>query len=506
MTLKRSPTGLYLPDGGFHSFSESAQRKALTGSAIATRRTATGPGTGFALDLSVLPNPDPVLRKLGKNMQVYRDLRTDAHVGGCVRRRKASVRGMKTGLNRNQAQSRVAKSVESLLGDLNMERILGEALDAPLYGYQPLEVMWGRVGGLIVPVDVVGKPPEWFAFDAENRLRFMSREAGRLGELVDERKFLLPRQDPSYENPYGEPDLARTFWATKFKQGGMDFWFRFLEKYGTPWLVGKQPRSSDDEATEKLLDVLEQMIQDAVAVIPDDASITIVEAAGKAGSAEVYREFLTHMRSEVSIALLGQNQTTEAETNHASATAGQDVTDDIRDADAGIACAAINQLISWTVDLNWGGEAPVYSMWSEDEVNQVMAKRDEHLAKAGARLTPQYFARAYKLQEGDLLPPAAVPTTPVGEVSGAVAFAEPQDIPDYADTVAPALAALGQATVDAWVARIRGVVNKAASLAELPNALVAEFAELNDADLVHAMTLALSCAQLVGRAEVADGE
>ena len=246
------------------------------------------------------------------------------------------------------------------------------------------------------------------------------------------------------------------------------------------------------------------MIQDAVAVIPDDSSISIVEAAGKAGSAEVYREFLTHMRSEVSIALLGQNQTTEADTNHASATAGQDVTDDIRDAHAGIVCSAINQLIAWTVELNWGGEAPTYSMWAEDEVNQVMAKRDESLQKAGARFTHQYFMRAYKLQEGDLLPPVVVP--PADAPAAPVAFAEPQDAPDYADTVAPLLGAIGQPVVDAWIERIRAVVNRAPSLAALPEALVAEFAELDDTQLVQAMTLALSCAQLAGRAEVADGE
>ena len=93
MTLKRSPaTGLYLPDGGFHAFSESAQRKALTGSAVATRRTAAGMGSGFGFDLSLLPNPDPVLRKLGKNMQVYRDLGTDpinANGAQLAARRKA---------------------------------------------------------------------------------------------------------------------------------------------------------------------------------------------------------------------------------------------------------------------------------------------------------------------------------------------------------------------------------------------------------------------------------
>ncbi|MDA8449828.1 DUF935 domain-containing protein [Acidovorax sp. GBBC 3332] len=503
MTTQRSPAkGLYLPDGRFHAFGEASDRRTLTGDAIATRRTAAGAGSGMlGLNLSLLPNPDPVLRKAGKSLQVYRDLRADSHVGGCVRRRKAAVRAMESGLDRGKAQSRVAKSIESILADLDMVSIIGEATDAALYGYQPLEVMWGRVGGLVLPQAVVGKPAEWFGFDADNRLRFRSREGGPAGELVPDRKFLVPRQDASYDNPYGQPDLARTFWATKFKQGGMDFWFRFLEKYGTPWLIGKQPRGSDDGQTEQLLDMLEAMIQDAVAVIPDDSSVEIVEAAGKAGSAEVYREFLLHMRSEVSIALLGQDQTTESDTNHASASAGLEVTADIRDADAGIVGAAINQLIAWTVDLNWHGEAPSWSMWAEDQVNQVMAERDEKLQKAGARFTPQYFQRAYKLQEGDLAP--AVPTTTPAPAT--VSFAEPE-VADYADKLAPVLSAQGRATVDGWVQRIRAVVEGAQSLAELPEALVAEFAELDDEQLVQAMTVAFACAQLAGRAEVADGE
>ena len=35
---------------------------------------------------------------------------------------------------------------------------LREILDAVLYGYQPLEVSWGKVGGLVVPVNVI-----WFS-------------------------------------------------------------------------------------------------------------------------------------------------------------------------------------------------------------------------------------------------------------------------------------------------------------------------------------------------------
>ena len=75
---------------------------------------------------------------------------------------------------------------------------------------------------------------------------------------------------------------------------------------------------------------------------------------GKADSSEVFRELITLSRSEISIALLGQNQTTEANSNKASAQAGLEVTADIRDADADIIQAAVNQVIRTVVTLNFG--------------------------------------------------------------------------------------------------------------------------------------------------------
>ncbi|MCG2921796.1 DUF935 domain-containing protein, partial [Escherichia coli] len=85
------------------------------------------------------------------------------------------------------------------------------------------------------------------------------------------------------------------------------------------WVIGKHPRGANDAEIEKLLDSMEQMVEDAVAAIPDDSSIELRAADGKADSSEVFRELITLSRSEISIALLGQNQTTEANSNKASA-------------------------------------------------------------------------------------------------------------------------------------------------------------------------------------------
>ncbi|WP_197329539.1 DUF935 domain-containing protein [Ralstonia syzygii] len=422
-----------------------------------------------------LPNPDPVLKALGKDIKVYRELRADAHVGGCIRRRKAAVKALEWGLDRDQAKSSVAKSIEAIFTDLDLSRIITEMLDAVLYGYQPMEVIWGKVGGYLVPVDVVGKPADWFLYSPENALRLRTRQNMIQGEELPPRKFLVPRQDASYDNPYGFADLSMCFWPTTFKKGGLKFWVQFTEKYGAPWVIGKHPRSASDAETDLLLDRLEDMVQDAVAVIPDDSSVEIKEAAGKTGSTEVYERLLHFCRSEVSIALLGQNQTTEATANRASAQAGLEVTRDIRDGDKGIVEEAFNTLIRWVCELNFNdGARPVFSLWEQEEVDKVLAERDERLVRAGAKLTPAYFKRAYSLQDGDL------DETPAATTSAApgFAFAESDDAAPDQDAIDAALDDFSNAEMNDLALKLFRPILQKVKAGASPEALLGALAEL----------------------------
>ena len=447
----------------------------------------------------ILPNPDPVLKALGQDIKIYRQLYADAHVGGCIRRRKGSVKALEWGLDKGKAKSRIAAIIEGVFANLPITRILSEMHDAAFYGYQPLEVMWEVKNGLIIPVDIVGKPPEWFCFDPDNQLRMRTKQAPISGELLPERKFLLPRQDPSYDNPYGVADLSRCFWPATFKKGGLKFWVQFTEKYGSPWVVGKHPRSASTKETDELLDSLEAMVQDAVAAIPDDSSITIMEAAGKAGSADVYERLLTFCRAEISIALLGQNQTTESSSNRASATAGIEVTKDIRDADAEMIADAMNQLIRWICDINFGDvDRPTFSMWEQEEVDKVKAERDKLLKDAGANFTQSYFVRAYGLEQSDV---AELPSAPNDQATN-FAEADTMNDTDYLQQSSSQLAAQGQAVIDQWLMRIQSLVNSASSLPALQDALLSEFAELPEEELTKVMEVAYLAANLAGRVDV----
>ena len=462
---------------------------------IATRERAND-FSAFGL---VLPNPDPVLKARGMDVTTYRDLRVDAHVGGCCRRRKSAVKGLQRGLNRERASATVATAVERMLGALDIERIVGEMMEAVFYGYQPMEVNWRVVGGLHVPVDVVGKPPEWFCFDKDNQLRLKTRAHPYEGELLPERKFLLPRQDATFQNPYGFPDLSMCFWPVFFKKGGVKMWLQFTEKFGSAFAVGKLPRNAQPKERVEMLDALEALIANGVATIPDDGSIALVEMAGKKASADIYSNLVMYCRSEVSIALTGANQTVEADSNRASASAGLEVARDLRDGDAAMVAAAINQLIKWFVAVNWpGSPSPVYRFWDQAARDQLQASRDRSNYGAGARFTNDYFMRAYGYQEGDLTAPAN--SEPVLAGKSAVAFSEPE--PE--DPLVKQLADAAEEPFGELIARIGEMAASAKDLPSLKKMLVDDFNSLDTARLQEVMAAAFALAELKGMADVLD--
>ena len=367
-----------------------------------------------------LPNPDPILRKMGRQIDVYRELLRDPLVGGQVRRRKAAVARLQWRLDGDDVPTNVRDTIQAALQAHDLDRLIKDILNATLFGYQPIEIIWQR-GSLWLPERIIAKPPEWFGFDDDAQLYF--HQNGASTEPLPAYKFLCPTQEASYANPYGLGDLGLVFWAVTFKRAGLKFWAEFTQKYGSPWLIGKEPRSNTDADTNKLLDALEALVGNAVGTIPNDSSVEIHEASGKAASVDAYDKLIRYCRSEINIALLGQDQTTEANTNHASATAGLEVTDDIRDSDSRLVAAAINQLIDWICELNFGDVArPKFVLYEAEEYGSTeLAQRDYHLHQIGARFSNEYFARAYGFQDGDLLPTERQPENDLGSLN----FAEP---------------------------------------------------------------------------------
>ena len=450
-----------------------------------------------------LPNPDPVLKKMGKDISAYREILSDSHVGGCVRRRKAAIKGLEWRITPT-GNEKTDEILTALFDRLPMSHIISQILDATLFGYQALEVMWESENGLLLPTAIVGKPQEWFVFDEENQLMLRTKD-NRNGDLVPEKKFLLATQQADFLNPYGRADLAMCFWAATFKKGGFKFWLEFMEKYGSPWLVGKHPRQAQIHEIDELLDSMEKMLGTAVAAIPEDSSIDLKESASKGASSQVFDDFLRYCKSEIAIALLGQNQTTEAEANRASATAGLEVTRDIRNDDASLVEGVFNQLLAWICELNFSVDTvPTFELFEQESIDKLQAERDKLLTEMGVGFTEQYIHRTYGFEQGDIVMQEISPNPSLQKRgTDKVDFAE--SIPkSVIETIGEQLEMEGEAVVETWLHDIRDRLGQAESLEDFRNQLDSLIPELSYAEYGELLAWGSTAAQFAGRQSVED--
>lgn len=506
--------GLYLPDGSFMNFADDpAQTSDSLFREIATRSRSLD---YYAIGNMYLPNPDPVLKAQGKDIRVYTDLMIDDRVGGSMINRINATLALDWEIDRGKSRkSRKARFIQEVFGKLSISTIIEQTVRNPrAYGYGPIETIWVKRGdGLNAPVDVLAKPQRWFVFDQSNNLRFLSRDHLLTGEELPARRFLCPTNEASYDNPYGLGLNSRCFWPVVFKKGGWRFRIKFSEKYGAVWPVGKLPRSATSDQIDDLLDILERMINDGIAVIPDDGSVDFLESGSKGSTSDMYHAIISDADSAISTVWLGHagaGQSVSGELGGKEVAA--DVRKDLRDSDKTLVEQTMNTLIDYICEENWGtsDDAPRFCLWEEEDVDEAQAKRDaslsESMEKSGLKFTRAYYLRTYNLEEDDVeekqpdlapLPPA--PPSPQGErgAGSEGAFSETNSDP------ADAIDILVDQALDDWqpvmkpvVDPVRRAVAEAADLPDLLTRINGLMTKMDSAELVK--SLAANC--LIARA------
>ena len=63
--------------------------------------------------LQNLPDPDPVLKKQGKDIKTYREMLCDPHVWACVQSRKSGVLSLEWEIDRGKAKSKQSEIIEN---------------------------------------------------------------------------------------------------------------------------------------------------------------------------------------------------------------------------------------------------------------------------------------------------------------------------------------------------------------------------------------------------------
>lgn len=354
---------------------------------------------GFNLVMKKLPNPDSVLRKTGKGYETLRLLMQEGQVATCIQSRKSATTGKKWRVCLQVPDENREKFYADVLKKINVPTLISDILNAPLFGFQPVEVVWEYDDGRVIPQKAEAKPQEWFFYDKDKNLRL--RLKGVNDGLVidpDEKKFIVVQHNADYLNPYGLALLSLCFWDVAFKKGGMQFWMKFIEKYAIPYFIGKYEPGASDEQKQEILETLIKMVQDAVAAIPNDSSVEIKEASGKSASAEIFKDFIEVMDKNIAKNILGQTLTTEqGETgSYALGKVHNQVREDIIESDVRLVEEAINKLLFWIHELNFNDDnIPSIEFYSPKPVTQEDAAIDKTAYDMGVRFKAEHFIRKY---------------------------------------------------------------------------------------------------------------
>lgn len=302
---------------------------------------------------NLLPNPDTILRKIGRGIEVYRELKNDAHVWSCIQSRKTGVLSLAWHIEQENSEKEVFEIVRSFFDTIDVYQIESDILEAPLFGFQPIEIIWEEEGNFLLPKELKARPQEWFAYDVDGKLVFKEKFSTETTQ-IPMYKIINVQHEATAINPYGHSLLAKCYWPVTFKNGGLRFWVNFTERYGMPILIGQYQRGATNEEIQQLARDLDSIYEDAILVAPMDVKLELHEP-NRSSSVDLYLELIRFANNEISKAILSQTLTTELEGgSYAASQTHFQIRKEIIFADSRLVQNAMNQLIRYIVELNFG--------------------------------------------------------------------------------------------------------------------------------------------------------
>lgn len=324
---------------------------------------------------------DTVLRRLGNNYEVYRELRRDDQVAATFQQRRLALTSRQLIIEpgAEDAQSiRAADQLRENLAQIAFDRTNDKMMWGLLYGHGVAECMYEMRGGLVWLQRPKVRTPWRFRYDNQGRLRLLTFGNMVEGELMPERKFwTINWGADNDDDPYGLGLAHQLYWPVFFKKQGLGFWLRALEKFGAPSTVAKYPAGSDRSLINQALEVARRLRLDGAAAIPDTMTVDLLEAArGTVDQATFHRQ----MQAAIAKIILGQTMTTDDGSSLSQSQTHMAVREELTDADAELLCESFqNGPATWLTTWNFPGAAtPIVRRPSaEDEgvAADLMAKK-----------------------------------------------------------------------------------------------------------------------------------
>ena len=174
------------------------------------------------------------------------------------------------------------------------------------------------------------------------------------------------------------------------KNAGLKFWFRFLERFGSPWAIAKTSFDPDELASE-----VQAMLSGDSAVIDAEEELTLIQPTSNVD----FTKLPNYLDNQISKAILGANLTSDVkEGSYAAAKTHNEIREDLASNDAKILIFVMNKTISYFKEIN-GFNGELYAkLYDEDAPNIERATRDKTLYDMGFIPTKKYITSTYNIE------------------------------------------------------------------------------------------------------------
>jgi len=333
---------------------------------------------------------DEILKKAGISRYALKTLLTDPDIDQAVDRRTEELTSSLYTLM--PSEGKVAEFIYEQL-DLHLEPILQGVIDSKLYGYDVAEMVWGQDDKKRnVVTKLTSKPIDWFEPKANGDLLWYPNdgsEAITVSDQVDyQYRYLFQQHKPTYLEPKGKSLLSRIYWLHYFKTNGWRFWSKFLERFGSPLLIGKTDAASDEDA-QKFADAVLSAHNSGVVTIGIDEDVTPV-TGGSNGEAFVAYNDVT--KQGITTYLLGQTLTSGTDNGgtYGQGKIHQEQQEIIFNSDRKHAIKAVQRFIDIICYAN-GYDAPEFKWIAKKVIPVDQLDADKKAYDMGLRFNKSYF-------------------------------------------------------------------------------------------------------------------
>lgn len=415
------------------------------------------------------------------------------------------------------AEKKAAKQLKELLAEVpDFDEIVFDVTDAIGKGYACLEIEWHQVDGWWLPKSVTHRPQSWFTIFRGFREEIRLRNGTFEGEPL--RPFGWITHTHKAKSGYlSRAGMFRVLvWPYLFKNYSVADLAEFLEIYGIPLRLGKYPPGSSKTDKLTLLRALSELGHNAAGIVPDGMTLEFHDAA--TGDPDAYKAMIDWCERTQSKVILGGTLTSQADgktSTNALGNVHNEVRKDLRDADAKQVAATLSRDLIFPIAVLNGfaanlRRAPrlIFPVEETEDIETYAASLPA-LVKMGMRIPRKWAQERLGIpepepDETDLLTavPTAIPPSdaaPPATAAATAQLAQPQDAPArQADRAARDIAP----GTDAWIERIRALVESADSLEAIRDGLLALAPDMTLDQYTAAMQQALAAAALAGRYEV----